>query len=105
MITVDGNKTKAREIYVVTHIVDNMCTLRKFTKTPFRSKTYEVKMTNCFPVCNSDEAPNTPVRELQYGLENDDSLDTNSNTLSHVFDNLLPVTPPEIINRPSILPP
>ena len=44
-IVSDGDKTKVREKYLVTDLCsDNMCPVRKFTKSQFRSRSYKVKM-------------------------------------------------------------
>ena len=50
-IVSDGDKTKAREKYLVTDLCsDNMCLVRKFTKSQFRSRSYKVKMCELYPV-------------------------------------------------------
>ena len=50
-IVSDGDKTKAREKYLVTDLCsDNMCLVRKFKKSQFWSRSYKVKMWELYPV-------------------------------------------------------
>ena len=50
-IVIDGDKTKAREKYLVTDLCsDNMCLVRKFTKSQFRSRSYKAKMCKLYLV-------------------------------------------------------
>lgn len=46
----DGDKTKSRERYMVTKIIGDSCTLQKIAKTQFRSKPYQLKLTEIYPV-------------------------------------------------------
>ena len=60
-ITSDRSKCKARERYLVVYVqADGWCKVRKFTTSQFRSKTYDVKMSECYPVlseCAQLESP------------------------------------------------
>jgi hypothetical protein len=46
----DGDKTKSRERYMVTKIAGDSCTLQKIAKSQFRSKPYQLKLTEIYPV-------------------------------------------------------
>lgn len=46
----DRDKTKARDRYLVISLCDNKCQLRKFTKSQFRSKVYDVLLSQCYKV-------------------------------------------------------
>lgn len=48
----DGNKYKARDKYLVVNIVNDKCTLRKFSKNQINSKLITVKVSECFPIIN-----------------------------------------------------
>ena len=49
----DRDKTRGRDKYLVVSKNDIMCQLRKFTTSPFRSKTYDVCLSDCFPVVST----------------------------------------------------
>ena len=51
----DGDKTKARERFMVVEIKGNSCTLQKLYKSQIRSKPYHLKLTEIYPVI--DELP------------------------------------------------
>ena len=46
----DGDKNKARERFLVTKIVGDSCTLQKIAKSQFRSKPYQLKLSEVYPV-------------------------------------------------------
>lgn len=46
----DKDKTKCRDRYLVVDVNDTLCRVRKFTKNQFRSKSYDVNLTECYPV-------------------------------------------------------
>ena len=46
----DGDKSKARERFIVTKINGDSCTLQKIAKSQFRSKPYQLKLTEVYPV-------------------------------------------------------
>ena len=60
----DRDKTKARDRYLVVNITDEICHIRKFTKSQFRSKLYEVKATDCYciPQTVLAQSPQGPIR-------------------------------------------
>lgn len=49
-IKADGDKTRGRDRYLVVDVGDGYCTLQKFIKSQLRSKTYQLKLTEVFPV-------------------------------------------------------
>ncbi len=49
-LTMDRDKTKAREKYMAVSTDNHWYKLRKFTKSQFCSKCYDVRVTNCYPV-------------------------------------------------------
>ena len=54
--------------YLVVSINDIMCQLRKFTTSQFRSETYDVRLSDCFPVVSTallQEHDPGPIRGLQ----------------------------------------
>ena len=64
----DCDKTRGRDKYLVVSINDIMCQLRKFTTSQFRSKTYDVRLSDCFPVVSTtllQEHDPGPIRGLQ----------------------------------------
>ena len=66
-IVSDGDKTKAREKYLVTDLCsDNMCLVRKFNKSQFWSRSYKVKMCELYPVVPTTllQHPEDTVRGL-----------------------------------------
>ena len=66
-IVSDGDKTKDREKYLVTDLCsDNMCLVRKFTKSQFRSQSYKVKMCELYPLVPITllQHPEDTVRDL-----------------------------------------
>ena len=69
----DGNKTKAREKYIITSIFDEWCEIRKFTLSQFRSKSYTVRNSDCFPISTTTLDSSGPLRG-QADIEDDDIL-------------------------------
>ena len=69
----DRDKTKARDKYMITSISDDMCQVRKFSKSQFRAKPYDVRIIDCYPVLPTTLAgPLTgPIR----GLDDSTALD------------------------------
>ncbi len=63
----DRDKTKVRDRYMVTAKSDLSCQVRKFTKNQFRSKVYDVPLSNCYKVPPSTLAQSTPgpIRGLE----------------------------------------
>lgn len=46
----ERDKCKARDKYMVVSVLDQQCKLRKFIRSQFRAKIYDVKLTDCYPV-------------------------------------------------------
>ena len=46
----ERDKTKPRCKYMICSIADKHCYLRKFTKSQFRSKSYKVPLSECYPI-------------------------------------------------------
>ena len=63
----EGDKTRARDKYLVTSVSEPWCQLRKFTKSQFRSKVYDVKLSNCYLVSPTilAQSPTGPIRGLE----------------------------------------
>ena len=68
----EGDKTKSRERYIVIDILGDSCTLRKLSKSQLRSKSYQLKLSEIYPVLS--ELP------AEYPSPADDS-DTDSDIL------------------------
>jgi hypothetical protein len=67
----DKDKTKARDKYMVVSVAPPWCTVRKFCQSQFRSKSYNVRSSDCYPVMPTVPAHSKtgPIR----GLEGTDS--------------------------------
>lgn len=74
----DGNKTAARDKYLVIDIDDGRCKLRKFTKTQFRSKLYDVPLRDCYRIQTN------VIEQSQWSMRNMDNTD--SDTESYATD-------------------
>ena len=77
-LKVDHDKTKARDKYMVVKLSNNECQLRKFTLSQFRSKAYDVKVSDCYPITPTflSRYPQTgPIRGLEYPDTDPDSTD------------------------------
>ena len=66
-VKADGDKTKSRERYLVVKVEGNSCTVQKIANTQLRSKTYQLKLSEVFPV-QSELSPVTVIH-----LEDSDS--------------------------------
>ena len=70
----DGDKTQSREKYIVTSINDEWCQIRKLSHNQFRTKVYDMKLSEVFPV--TKQAGST---EMNVVIESDtDSSDYES---------------------------
>jgi hypothetical protein len=49
----DRDKRRARDKYLVTGVNDDHCTIRKFTRQQFRSRSYKVPLHDCYPVLSN----------------------------------------------------
>ena len=90
----DKDKCHAREKYMVVSVADSMCQLRKFTKSQFRSKTYDVRKSDCYPITATvpDTRPHGPNRG--HGPHSDSDSDSELELVS---------PPGGIINAPQTL--
>ncbi len=71
----DKDKTKLREKYMVCQVSDDECSVRKFTKSQFRSRLYTVPVKQCYPVKRTflNQVPSGPIRGLDDGNTDDGS--------------------------------
>lgn len=104
----ERDKTKARDKYMVTAISGEWCEIRKFTKSQFRSKTYDVRLSDCFPITSTTLARSHPgpIR----GMDPHQDCDSDSDqppcvTTPNPVPVLPPIlhTPPMVINPPDML--
>ena len=77
----DRDKTKARDKYMVTEILDEWCKIRKFVKSQFRSKTYDVLVADCYPVTPTtlsgpSETPGLDKRSTAESMSDSDNEPT-----------------------------
>ena len=104
----DRDKTKARDRYIIISLNGDWCTVCKFTKSQFRSRQYDVRISDCYPVykCPSGDQSNDPIRGLDYASDGSDSS-VYDNTLSneHINTPEIPVPPPVIPVLPAQPPP
>ena len=77
-IASDKDKTKSRDKYLVVETNNCTCRVHKFTKSQFRSKTYEVKLTDCYPIRSNSTSHvlHGPIRGIDFeshlDLDHDD---------------------------------
>lgn len=93
----EKDKTKARDRYIIASINDetHMCQLRKFTLSQFRSKTYDVHISDCYPIKPSTlcQIPLEAQRGVEVGYHGDQSEDEDE-------DLAVEQTPPnELVNQ------
>ena len=100
----EHDKTKARDKYMIASVNGTNCKLRKFTKDQFRSKLYDVKISDCVPL--------TPPREQYPTIDSHESeRDVNiSCPLEEPYansdtDHQEVVVDPNVHQPPDILPP
>ena len=109
----DRDKTKAKEKYMIINISDEWCQVRKFTKTQFRSKTYDMKISECLPITITvlARSPPGPIRGIESPQHSDDEEECDplaqiANPPSYTTDNrtqeLGPAVLPPIIETPPI---
>ena len=76
-IKADGDKTRARNRYLVTDVGEGFCTVQKFIKSQLRSQKYQLKLTEVYPVCPEVIELSGPIRDLDHvdpELDNDDTV-------------------------------
>ena len=74
----ERNKCKARDKYMVVQVLhdDGWCKLRKFTLSQFRSKTYDIRICDCYPVASTTlaQSPQGPIRGQQEDESDSESV-------------------------------
>ncbi len=80
----DRDKTMVRDKYMVASVDSDRCQLRKFTQSQFRSKTYDVRLCDCYPISSTvlEQWPPGPVRGMDYG-GNDQYMDSERVIVHH----------------------
>ena len=78
-IASDKDKTKARDRYLVVQVDDTHCRIRKFSKSQFRSKSYNVKLSDCYLVDATTLAE--PSHGTVRGLENRPTCEIDTRSL------------------------
>jgi len=73
----ERDKTKCRDKYIVIDMDKSHCKIRKFTKSQFRSKSYDVRVSECYPVFR-DKSRQSSIHsgsssDSNYDSENDPS--------------------------------
>jgi hypothetical protein len=66
LIKGEKDKTKSRDKYIIVSIHSPWCKVRKFTTAQFRSRTYDIKLTECYPISSTvlGGALRGPIRGL-----------------------------------------
>ena len=84
----DRDKTRVRDKYIVVGVSGAQCQIRKFTKSQFRSKVYDVKVTDCYPVMSNALArsPPGPIR----GFDHCDTSEPDSDSDTELDQAVLP---------------
>ena len=81
----DGDKTRARDRYLVVAVDDGCCTVQKFVKSQLRSKQYQLKLTEVYPVPpDSIEIPGKICDLDPVGSEIEDEENTTSGTQTNL---------------------
>ena len=73
----DKDKTRAREKYIVVSKSGEWCKVRKFTRNQYRSKIYDVKLSEVYPItksCHNTELPEEAV-PLSHSSKSDELID------------------------------
>ena len=83
----EGDKTMARDRYIITKLDGNMCTVMKLNKSKFQKKEYEVKLTEVFPVTPTIHISDNCERGLESSDEDMDWVDGNDSS-NNVSGNL-----------------
>ena len=69
----EGDKTRARDRYIITKVDGNMCTVMKLHKSKLQKKEYSVKLTEVFPVTSTIHLSENYAR----GLDSSDDEEPN----------------------------
>ena len=69
----EKDKTRCRDKYIVISLHHRLCQVCKFISSQFRSKTYDIKMAECFPVVPTalSRFHHGPIRGLQPAPQSD----------------------------------
>ena len=70
----EGDKTRARDRYLVVGVGEGFCTVQKFIKSQLRSKRYQLKLTEVYPVSPELIEFPGPIRDLDNNVDNDDNV-------------------------------
>ena len=109
----DGHKAKARDKYIISSISGTKCSVRKFTKSQYRTLSYNVRLSDCYPIAPSAslQTSQDPVRGLQspeHTDSSDDEMDLpNYQQIPEPDEIQLPAPPPppdEIVAPPNLRP-
>ena len=79
----DRDKCKARDKYIITKLNGDRCEVRKFTTSQFRARTYDVLITDCYPISQTIPQVNNhgPIRGFDSGISDSrDIIPTPSHT-------------------------
>ena len=60
----DGDKSRARDRYLIVAVNGDWCTVRKFTGSQLRSASYQIKRSECYMV--PDDTPHVPLKHGQH---------------------------------------
>ncbi len=105
-VKADGDKTKARERYLVVKVVGDSCTVQKISKS-LRSKSYQLKLSEVYPVVsdlppipdhvvpNSDSESDTDIHSSENFVNTDNLVNLVIN------NNTLPVSDTQLLSSPS----
>lgn len=65
----DKDKTKVRDKYMICNMSETHCQVRKFTRSQFHSKMYDIRISECSPVLDNKSVSNIPepIRGLEPG--------------------------------------
>ena len=95
----EKDKTTCRDKYIVVALRDPLCKIRKFTKSQFRSKTYDVSIVDCYPISSTvlGRSRHGPIRGLDLSSsESEYESDLNSGAVAPDDDPSRPGGPPSI---------
>ena len=106
----EGDKTKARDRYLVVKIADDECILKKLTKSNIRNKELKLKLTEVYPVV-PNLLYNDNYRKGFHSSDDEDAEDiTHDNQLDmdvcydddnerHIENNQNDINPPDIVSH------
>ena len=73
----DKDKTKAREKYIVVSKSGDWCKIRKFTRNQYRSKIYDMKLSEVYPITRSYHNTKVPEESapISHSSDSDEQID------------------------------